>query len=266
MLKILVLYYSGVGNTKYVANQVYSILSKKSKEVEKSKKFSIEIHSIEKVPLSLEIDAYDALIIGFPTIHSAPAQPILNFMKILMQLKKETPTFLFTTCGLYAANSLRIFAEKCIPLNMIPILSKSYRCSATDGMLLAPFMKFWFKNEKHLLPKLERDALNFIEKIGDPVQLDMPKEAPYSILNYPNKWLGQKGVFSIYLHKNLCAKCYKCVNDCPVKAFDKDEENFPLLQKSKCINCYRCIHHCPEGALSLSKKYPPKKRWSLVEE
>lgn len=250
MSKILIIYYSGVGNTKKVAEMMFVTIKDSS---------IAEIYSIEKLPTSFDINKYDAVIIGFPTIHTAPAQPIITFLKELDCLNKKIPAFIFTTCGLYSGNTIKIFDYQCINKNIIPILNKSYRCTATDGALLAPFMKCWFKDEKNLVQKAKFDVLQFVkmDKINFfPV---IPKTKWYSIINFPNKWLGQRLPFSIYLHKEKCVKCSKCIVSCPVKAYSTDSEGFPIFSMPKCIHCYRCIHHCPQLALSLSQKRTPTK-------
>lgn len=103
-MKILILYYSGVGNTKMTACNIAEVW-KNTHEV--------TVVSIEHIPENLHIAAFEALVIGFPTIHASPAKPALDFIKHLPPLTKPVPTFLFTTCGLYSANTLRIFALKC---------------------------------------------------------------------------------------------------------------------------------------------------------
>ena len=250
MNRILILYYSGVNNTKRVSHLIYDNISDN---------FNVDIYSIEKLPTDFSINNYKSIIIGFPTIHSSPSKMIINFLNNLSKLKEEIPTFIFTTCGLYPANSLRIFGEKCIEKNILPIINKSYRCCATDGILLTPFMKYWFFDEKNLELKIIKDVSKFIELLKLPLKVAIPKFKLYTPLNYPNKLLGQNFSFTIYLHKDQCIKCNTCIVNCPTKAFKIDELKFPSINKSKCINCYRCIHHCPKMALSLSKRNSTKK-------
>lgn len=246
----LLLYYSGVGNTKRVAQMISENITPKHK---------IEVYSIEKLPNNFSIEKYSSLIIGFPTIHSSPAKPILKFVENMPILEKPIGTFIYTTCGLYSTNSLRIFSKICVKKNIIPILNKSYRCSATDGVLLAPFMKCWFSDEKNLNRKVRKDSLDFLEITTKPLKTNIPKFKLYSILNYPNKIMGTIFPFKIYLHKEKCIKCGKCVLDCPVKAYDFDSNNFPNIDHKKCISCFRCIHKCPKKALSIFKKKSHKK-------
>lgn len=155
-VNILILYYSGVVNTKMVAEKIFDLLHGLHE---------VTLASIEKLTTDITIDNYDSLVIGFPTIHASPAQPILTFIEQIKQLKKSIPTFLFTTCGLYSANTLRIFAKQCEKKNIITILSKNYRCAATDGVLIAPTMNIWSCHEKRLDKKVENDVSDFMWKM-----------------------------------------------------------------------------------------------------
>lgn len=249
-MNILILYYSGVGNTKMVATKIFDLLHGSHE---------VTLASIEKLTTDISIDNYDSLVIGFPTIHASPAQPILTFIERIKQLQKTIPTFLFTTCGLYSANTLRIFAKQCEKKNIITILSKSYRCAATDGVLIAPTMNIWSCHEKRLDKKVESDVSVFILHCNSPAVVNIPRFKIYSILNYPNKFFGQRFCPQIYTHKKNCVTCGKCVINCPVQCIYKDDNGYPLFDNEKCIHCYRCIHHCPKKALSLSKKRPPLK-------
>ena len=197
-MNILILYYSGVGNTKMVATK-YSMNCKA-----RMKLISV---SIEDLITDITIADYDSLVIGFPTIHVAPCIPILTFIKQMEQLENSIPAFLFTTCGLYSANTLRIFAKLCEKKNMITILSRSYRCAATDGILLAPAMRIWSRHEKRLDKKVENDVSVFIRRCNDPVVADIPRFKIYSILNYPNKFFGQRFFSSNIHYKQHCVLC-----------------------------------------------------------
>lgn len=219
----------------------------------------VTIVSIETLPADMVINNYDAVVVGFPTIHASPSKPILTFIEQAKQLKNPMPAFLFTTCGLYSANTLRIFAKKCERKNIIPVLCKSYRCAATDGALIAPFMKLWFRHEKNLDEKVKNDVSDFTKLLTRPENADIPRFKLYSILNYPNKFFGQRFSPKIFTHQANCVLCGKCMTNCPTQSIRKDKDGYPAIAIETCIHCYRCIHHCPQKALSLSGKYPPPK-------
>jgi len=248
MNKIAILYYSGVGITKTIASYMYNYLKNKT---------AVDIYSIDELPVDFSFDNYSKLIIGFPTIHTEPALPIKWFVQQLDKHTKKLPTFVYTTCGLYSGNTVRIFCKIIIEKNLIPTYTRSYRCPATDGSLLTPNIKRWHSYEKGLSLKIKQDLDNFLGMTE--VCSKIPKLKWYSALNYPNKFAGQHTHFKIYLHENKCAKCRRCIKKCPVGACVEDINQLPIIDNKKCINCYRCIHHCPQLALSLSKrKTPPK--------
>lgn len=250
MKPFLIIYFSGVGNTKAVAEQIKSYANK----------IPTEIYSVENLTDDFSVNNYSAIIIGTPTYHSEPAKPLMKFLEAVNPSRK-IPAFIFTTCGLYSENCLRILAKECLKHKIIPIYSASYRCSATDGMLLTPFMDCWFHNEKDLQLKTKKDFSAFISKLKSHSKTDIPKSKWYALLNYPNKMLGKATTFPIYLHKDRCVNCGKCERNCPQGAIT-EISGYPVINKAMCMNCYRCIHHCPKLALSLFKNKAVKKVWS----
>ncbi|MFX0187927.1 MAG: 4Fe-4S binding protein [Candidatus Hodarchaeota archaeon] len=68
------------------------------------------------------------------------------------------------------------------------------------------------------------------------------------------------------VNEELCIGCTTCVEKCPVKAIELNDENKADVNKAYCIGCGICAHFCPEGAISLlegmRKVYipPPKLR------
>lgn len=251
-MKLLVIYHSGVGNTKLIAEMLNNRLKQS---------FVTEIMAIEKIQDEFFLDNYDGYIIGFPTHHTHPSISIIEFINNMTMLCKRKPAYIFTTCGWYSANTLRIFAKICVVKNIIPVLHQSYRCAATDGTLLVPYIKVLFTFEKNLEQKVENEA----EKIKDvfnnrQYNVNLPQFKLIGIINYPNKKMGQLITFNIFLHKDNCTKCGKCIKNCNMNAMKFDEDKYPLFDKGKCGKCYRCIHHCPNKALSLSRRKVPKKQ------
>ena len=250
MQKILVLYFSGVGTTKKIAELMHSHLSQNCK----ADIFSIESKDVPNVK------SYDSLIIGTPTYHAAPPRLVVDFINAMPQLSKEIPAFIFNTRGLCSLNTNRIMAKQLQKKNILTIMDKAYRGPASDGSLIAPFIKRFFEYEKNLEQKIDRDCTTFLELLEkDVLQGYIPRFQFGSVINAPNKAAGQLITVKIHLHKDKCVKCGKCIKICPHKILSANESNYPLLTSKGCENCYRCIHHCPSLALSLSKKKPPKK-------
>lgn len=243
MSRIAIIYFSGTGNTKAVAECIYRAISG-----------SVEAHiiSVEKLPEDFCWGSYTAVIIGTPTYHSEPARPMMDFIRTA-DPPQNIPAFLFTTCGMYPENCLRKLALECERRGIITVAHSSYRCAATDGILLMPGMKLWHSHEKHLREKIMADTDDFLRRLSKGAARDMPRYKWYAPLNYPNRMMGKAVKLPIHLHKESCVGCGKCAGNCPQLAIVM-KDGCPQINKDSCINCYRCIHHCPALALSLSKR------------
>lgn len=68
------------------------------------------------------------------------------------------------------------------------------------------------------------------------------------------------------VNEDICVGCATCVEKCPVKAIELNDDNKAVVTKTYCIGCGICAHFCPEGVISLlegmRKVYipPPKLR------
>lgn len=139
MSNIIILYHSGVGNTKMVAGLIKDQLDENNCVVFRS----VE----EKIDLK-QLSSYDILIFGFPTYHSEPSKTMTRFISKIPRFSTLTPCFIFTTCGFYSENSLRVFSNYCKEKNLQIIHWASYRTAATDGVLLAPSINLFSSFKK----------------------------------------------------------------------------------------------------------------------
>jgi len=218
----------------------------------------VEIYSVEE-KVSKDFSTYDALIIGTPTHHAEPAEFLINYIDGLPIHRLKIPTFVFNTKGLASCHTNRILAKKLLSKNLVTIYEADYIAPASDGILFLPDVppvNRFFKFEKEIEAKVLRDCTQFLEQVElqkDKVSAKLPSVRLSTLINFPNKFLSQFIKVSIHLHEEDCIKCNLCMNKCPYKAIDKNEEGFPVVIKPKCTNCYRCIHQCPKQALGIRK-------------
>ena len=260
MKSVLILYFSGVGSTKKIAELIYNELVQSCK---------VDISSIESKNIP-NINSYDALVVGTPTYHAAPAKIMMSYLDALPPFRtskynnipkaNKTVAFIYNTCGLCSLNTNRILAKKLQEKNIATIIDKAYRSPASDGSILAPFIKRFFEFEKDICKKINSDCAEFVRLLNNGNSKPyIPTFKLASIINGPNKAAGQFFTLKLHLHKNKCSKCGYCIKKCPHSAFSMGAYGYPLFNSKKCENCYRCVHHCPHLALSPWKRKEVKR-------
>jgi ferredoxin len=250
MNKVLILYFSGVGATKKIAELIYFRLLQNCE---------VDIFSVENRNIP-SINGYDALIIGMPVYHGAPPKVVMSYFDTITRLNNKIHSFVYNTRGTHSNNTNRILAKKLFPKNIEIVMDREYRSPASDGSIITPFVKRFFEFEKDIEEKVSYDCEIFLELLEmDKPKSYIPRFRFGSIINAPNKLAGQLITLKIHLHKDKCVKCGRCIEQCPHSAFSADKDRFPLFDTKNCENCYRCIHHCPNLALSLCKRRTLKK-------
>lgn len=51
--------------------------------------------------------------------------------------------------------------------------------------------------------------------------------------------------------KEKCTGCGTCVEKCPEKAIDLNDQEVAAINKDKCTGCHKCAKACPNEAISV---------------
>lgn len=259
MKKVLALYFSGTGNTRYAVSRLCGEFSKNGIEC--------RTESIENFAGGAT-DA-DTIIVAYPIYGSCIPRPM-----------KE---FLFKSSDLFRGKNLITLATQ-------------YLASGDGGALAARLLKRVKIEFKHLgslhinLPNNICDMALLKVKNGAELSKKVNK-ADKKIAACAGKILRGKavrngrGIFSqaiglftqrIYYSKiekkfmrsykideSLCVVCGKCEDCCPVKNLILKDGK--IEQQGKCAVCYRCVNLCPKKAISIIGKRPPKSQYKGIE-
>lgn len=252
LMKILILYHSGAGNTRLVSELIYEQLRQAHK---------VEIHHIRNEFDRDYLSGFDLLILGFPTHHTEPSLSMKEFVNHLSAFEQPAKSFIFTTYGLYPGNSLRILAKQLNDKNIEVLYYEEFRAPATDGVLLfSEKLKFMFEFERKLNEKIKR----FVEQIENYTKLDRNKMPPYKWYEPLNDLVKPLGVkyydklrSRMQILTDVCTNCNLCVKVCDRSAWQSHEPT-PVFTFDNCEFCLECVHKCPSKAIVFSGKTKDK--------
>lgn len=238
------LYHSGAGSTKTIAELLYS-------------KLQNIITCVEPISLNYDYNnfiQFKYFIFGFPTYHCEPSSSMMDFIEKMPRFYEKKAAFVFTTCGLFSGNALRIFIKACNLKNIYIYGYSSYQAPASDGALLFPYINFLFRFGRTVPDQIVRDIHTITDMlVKNGIENKYPRFKLYSIINYPNKYFGKKYKHNLRVRKENCIKCYKCLKDC-IRDCWQIIDGKPSYNNSNCEFCFKCIHHCPVSAIILNSK------------
>ena len=242
MENIGLVYFSGTGNTKFVATIIKRELEKYNKEV--------NLINIEKD--KIDPKDYSSIIIGGPVYVDRYPEILIKYMEENLKDFKGK-CMLFST---QASDKEAIVFQHCI--HRVAFLNITYTMFIP---MPNNFYNFMFKkSSKEEENKLLSESKNII-KSGVKDFLEG------KIKTYPKKNINEKIIDGVYhivypyyanhitkkisIDKDKCVNCKLCEKNCPVKCIKiTDKANF----NKDCILCQRCMSSCPKGAFVYKDK------------
>lgn len=245
-IKAVVIYFSGTGNTEYIAKLFKEEFNKNSVECD-----LVDIIKTKK----LEVQ-YDYYVFG-STIHVDVFPSIyIDWIKNNLKNVKNKKCIVFST------QSAKIAAGADELSNLI--IKKGFETVVRDyiqmpnNFYVVMFKKTTEDEVKYLkleaAKKVREMVSEFLNKkinLKKTFKLRAPiNRAIYKLYckNYAKNWAKKH----LKVNNTLCIKCKKCVNNCPGNNIDIKDT---IIFDKKCICCQRCLHICPTNAF-LYKERP----------
>ncbi|MCK4542998.1 MAG: EFR1 family ferrodoxin [Spirochaetales bacterium] len=251
MKEILIIYFSGAGNTKIVVDEIAKLLKMKSCNVE-----AIPVENIESIK---NIDFSDKILgIGFP-IYGGSYQQILfeKAIECMETQNKKIPAFLFFTYAGFSIDAGTLVG-KLKDKNILTIIKKGFKCPSSGWGMFVPegtlFIKKMLSFDNNLFLKIKE----FTEEITS--RIDKFNKKPFNksgltipmsrfLVKLTEKWENKFLFNNLTIDKAKCNGCGLCVKKCPVGNIIKKENRIEIVNKDHCLFCQRCITMCPTGAI-----------------
>lgn len=237
----MILYFSGTGNSLYIAKKLAEILNDRIVSI---------ADLVCKNQYHLSVEKEESIGFVYPVIACAPPDVVTDFVK-KVRFDGLTTNYIYSVfnCAGTPEYTSRIF-RKIATKAGLPV-------SGFYGVLMPGN---YITQKKHLPPeKVQEYLVCCDEKIAQIAEDVGSKESNYKkekhsfLLSYGLHKLavlekGEKFVFG-----DACIRCRKCVDICPMEAISISQEK-PERDEKKCAFCLACVNVCPTRALQVGNK------------
>ena len=243
-MKIAIHYFSGCGNTAWVATRAQKQLESIGNQV-------VLLQNIE-MALPTQMPNADVDIFISPTYFFNIPSNMIAYLKRLPIVAGRKAIF-WSVNGGVAGISYRCAKNF--------LKDKGYEVIAGGNVEMPD--TFLFLKESQLTLEQRREVLEkALSQINDnlkvleslpPVQKEnIFKIAIGYVISFLYLVLGRHILGLSFVSTSKCVQCKKCVMDCPAHAITfKDERPH---WHTGCVGCFRCINNCPVSAIDISKK------------
>lgn len=261
-MNISIFYFSGTGNTWWVAQKITEIFQEKGHE---AKSISIEKEGMdwEKALPEILKDA-DIIGIGFPVYGSSIPMNMENWVKNYLcnvedSLRRGMRGFVFDTMAMFSGDTpllMRKILKKCgIPTQQA--INIRMLCNLPQ----MPSLMTWDKDEQDaLLEKAKKKCHKLVDNVLQDKKWVMRRD-PFTrfiawIQRVGMKLEGKKIKELFQIDHDKCNLCGLCVKFCPVNnlSIEETEEKAKVKYGDDCVYCVRCFDHCPQDAIIIMKR------------
>lgn len=241
---IVIVYFSGTGNTELVTDLVARELTKN---------FLVDVVRVEDIrrgKAEFDLKKYDMIGVGYPIYGFNAPKIIADFIEQLPNAS-ALKAFVFSTCaGPLYLNDIASFGVKKL------LQAKGIEVFYERQIYMPANIATRYPDEvaKQLCNAAIRKSAEMAEEIGAyKIRLRRDRMGP-RLMKWMYAWERNawKLVSKDFRVLESCNGCKKCVQACPMDNISyRDGE---ILFGEQCTACYRCVYQCPEKAIS-GKKY-----------
>lgn len=254
-MKHLILYFSGTGNTWFIAKQA-------AENLNNSACYSIENDYFQKHMYDL-LEEAEHLIIGYPIYGSEAPKPMSDFIEKMPVSKTEKSLSIFCTQAFGSGDGanylIPIFKEK----NYRVLQTKEFKMS--NNLYVPIFIRAFPVGDRSKIDKRHGKALKLLKKFTDHIQEEVVSIKKVGSINKAlgdgqRKHVGKyiKKLNEAYYADETCIKCGLCVELCPVNNIELRDSIHYL---DGCIACMRCYQSCPVSAIQITEKSKNLKKY-----
>lgn len=251
---MIVLYFSGTGNSRFVAEQ-FSLAA------------GAECHSIEETTdFDSLLASQDTIAFCYPIYGSCVARPMREFVRAHAAALTGKRFVILCTQLLFSGDGAHALCAE-LPGGEKNVVYAEHIFMPNN---ICNFSVFPVRNGAENSRKL-RAALRRIKRAADEVSRGVVRRRgfhPLSILAGKSQsafWPQMEAQMANDVQVSAdCIRCGLCVRTCPVKNLSMDENG--VTQAGHCAVCYRCVNGCPKQAITVMIHKKPKKQYKGISQ
>lgn len=250
---MLTLYFSGTGNSKFIAERF-------------SQRMEAECHSIEEeIDFEKMLATSKTITVSYPIYGSCVPKIMREFVAKYRLLFNGKNLIILSTQLMFSGDGSRVFTELLEGITVNILYAEHFNMPNN----ICNFFLFPVANQEKIVRCVKKAEL----KLGilcNNIQKGIIKKRGF---NPFSKYLGlltQRISFSALEKKaendvritDDCIVCLKCVEICPMK--NLEEIDHKIEQKGNCTLCYRCVNACPQKAITVLLHSEVKKQYGGI--
>jgi len=253
---MLMLYFSGTGNSKYIAEMF-------------SRNMEAKCHSIEEdINYEELINAEETVGFCYPIYASRMPRILREFVYKYAGALKDKKLIIFCTQLLFSGDGTRAFIDL-LPHNHAQIIYSEhfFMPNNVTNLKILPDILISDKMIHKLTAKAERK----MQDVCNNIKSGKIKKRGFCLgsrmLGLLQAWVVPLMEKSVNTKKAIktsqaCDNCGICVARCPMK--NLAIENSKVKHKNNCTVCYRCVNECPQKAITVVFHGKVKKQYKGI--
>lgn len=239
-------YFSGTGNSRFIANRFAEIMKVDHKQV-------FDIYSIEEEQdFQCLIETNSVIGFCYPIYGSCVPRIMRQFVTRYKEFLANKKIIIFCTQLMCSFDGARVFTDTIKGISVEVILAEHF--NMPNNICNVPF--FSVKNGD----KVKKNIVKAEKRLNKACKALSENRKYLRGFNAFSNYLGliQRPYFykieesaadKVIIDDNLCSVCAKCVKECPMKNLFIEVNR--IKSKKNCTLCYRCVNHCPQKAITV---------------
>jgi len=260
---MLTLYFSGTGNTKYLAELF-------------SQKMNATCLSIESdTDFAVEINAHDTITFCYPIYNSRVPRIMREFVHSHMAALTGKKIIIFITQMLFSGDGARVFTDL-FEENAIEVIYAEHFNMQQNMGNIPIISRIWKPTEKSKQRYIKKAEAK-INTVCNNIKNDVVKKRGFSKVSkilgniqgkpwqrstkeIAPKRLEKKLAAALRIHQH-CTACNICTKICPMK--NLVNQGGQIQHLNNCTICYRCVNVCPQKAVTVYIHARPRWQYTL---